>query len=95
VTIVHDPAQETPRGQARTESARLIVIENGGKKHEIYVPYVVGFPSHPMSRAEVEAKALDLMSPRLGAGRARQVVDRVRELDRVPQARELIELIAT
>ncbi len=95
VEIVHDPAQETPRGQARTESARVIVVENGGKKHEIYVPYVVGFPSHPMSRAEVESKALELMSPRLGAARARQVVERVRELDRVPQACELIELIAT
>jgi 2-methylcitrate dehydratase PrpD len=95
VTIVHDPAQEAPRGQPRTESARVIVVENGGKRHEIYVPYVVGFPSHPMSRAEVESKALELMSPRLGATRAKQVVDRVRELDRVPQARELIELIAT
>jgi 2-methylcitrate dehydratase PrpD len=94
VTIVHDPKQEAARGQPRTESARVIVTENGGKRHEIYVPYVVGFPSHPMSRDEVEAKALELMAPRLGAARARQVVARVRTLESMSNARELIELIA-
>ena len=62
----------------------MIVIENGGKNlHEIYVPYVVGFPSHPMSRQEVEDKAMELMSPRLGSARARQVVERVRTLEQL------------
>jgi 2-methylcitrate dehydratase PrpD len=93
VTIVHDPAQEAAPGQPRTESARVIVVESSGKKHEIYVPYVVGFPSHPMKREEVEAKALELMSPSLGA-RARQVVDKVRNLDRMTDVSELIALIA-
>jgi 2-methylcitrate dehydratase PrpD len=95
VTIAHDPKQEAGPGQPRTESARVIVVENGGKRHEIYVPYVVGFPSHPMSREEVESKALELMSTRLGAARAKRVVERVRELERVPQARELIAMIAS
>ena len=94
VTIVHDPAQEAPRGQPRTESARVIVVENSGKKHEIYVPYVVGFPSHPMSREDVEAKALELMSPRLGAARARQVVERVRSLEQLQQGGDLVRMIA-
>jgi 2-methylcitrate dehydratase PrpD len=94
ITIAHDPAQEAPAGQPRTESARLIVAEASGKRHEIYVPYVVGFPSHPMSRAEVEAKALELMSPSLGSLRARQVVDRVRSLDTLVLARDLIGMIA-
>jgi len=95
VTIVHDPAQEAPKGEPRTESARVIVMENGGKKHEIYVPYVVGFPSHPMSRDEVEAKALELMSPRLGDARAKQVVQRVRTLEQLQRGSELIQMIAT
>jgi 2-methylcitrate dehydratase PrpD len=94
VTIAHDPKQEAPPGQPRTESARVIVMENGGKRHEIYVPYVVGFPSHPMSRDEVEAKAVELMAPRLGEARARQVVARVRTLETMSNPRELIELIA-
>ena len=95
VTIAHDPKQEAAPGQPRTESARVIVVENGGKRHEIYVPYVVGFPSHPMTREDVESKALELMSPRLGTARARQVVERVRDLERMPQARELIAMIAS
>lgn len=94
VTIVHDPAQEAAPGQPRTESARVFVVENGGKKHEIYVPYVVGFPSHPMSREEVESKALELMSPRLGAARAKQVVERVRTLEQLQKASELVGMIA-
>jgi 2-methylcitrate dehydratase PrpD len=94
ITIAHDPAQEAPAGQPRTESARLIVVETGGKRHEIYVPYVVGFPSHPMSRAEVEAKALDLMSPGLGTARARQAVERVRSLESLGAARDLVGMIA-
>ena len=95
VTIVHDPKQEAAPGQPRTESARVIVVENGGKRHETYVPYVVGFPSHPMSREDVEAKAIELMAPRLGDSRARQVVTRVRSLESMQNARELIGLIAS
>jgi 2-methylcitrate dehydratase PrpD len=95
ITIAHDPAQEAPAGQPRTESARLTVTEAGGKRHEIYVPYVVGFPSHPMSRAEVEAKVLELMSPSLGAVRARQVVERVRSLESLASAKDLVGMIAT
>jgi 2-methylcitrate dehydratase PrpD len=95
VTIAHDPAQEAPRGQPRTESARVIVVETGGRKQEVYVPYVVGFPSHPMTREDVEAKALDLMSPRLGASRAKQVVERVRTLEQLANGAELASMIAT
>ncbi len=95
VIIAHDPAQETPRGQPRTESARVIVIENGGRKHETYVPYVVGFPSHPMSREDLEAKALELMSPRLGAVRAQQVVERVRSLEGLRRGADLVAMIAS
>jgi 2-methylcitrate dehydratase PrpD len=69
------------------------VTEASGKRHEIYVPYVVGFPSHPMSRAEVEAKALELMSPSLGATRAKQVVERVGALETMRNASELVSLI--
>lgn len=94
VTIAHDPAQEAPRGQPRTESARVIVIEKSGTKHEVYVPYVVGFPSHPMSREDVEAKALELMGPRLGTTRATQVIERVRALEQMREGRELIGMIA-
>jgi 2-methylcitrate dehydratase PrpD len=95
VDVVHDPAQESPPGQPRTESARVKIEESNGRKHEIYVPYVVGFPSHPMSKADVEGKALELMTPRLGASRAREVVKQVDGLDTLKSGRKLVSLIAT
>jgi hypothetical protein len=69
--------------------------ENGGKRHEIYVPYVVGFSSHSLTREQVESRALDLITPRMGAARAKRVVDRVRELELVSEGRELISMIAS
>lgn len=95
VEVVHDPAQEHAPGEERTESARVTVVETGGKKHEIYVPYVVGFPSHPMSKADVEAKALDLMTPILGAARSKEVVRRVWAIEDEPAGGALAALIAS
>ncbi len=95
VAIVHDPAQESPPGEARKESARVTVIEQGGRRHEIFTPYVVGYPSHPMSKAEVETKALDLMTPRLGASRAKDVVKAVWEIDTLRSGARLATLIAS
>lgn len=95
VDVVHDPAQEHAPGEARTESARVVVTEAGGKRHEIYVPFVVGFPSHPMSKADVEAKALELMTPVLGAARARSVVRQVWDIDNLSDGGALARLIAS
>jgi 2-methylcitrate dehydratase PrpD len=95
VDVVHDPAQEHKPGEDRTESARVEVIHADGRRLEIFVPYVVGFPSHPMSKADVEAKALELMTPGLGAARARAVVDQVWDIDRLKDGGRLAALIAT
>jgi 2-methylcitrate dehydratase PrpD len=95
VTIAHDPSQEAAPGEPRKESARVFVTEAGGQTHTTFVPYVVGFPSHPMSRAEVEAKALELMAPRLGAARAGEVVRVVGALEELEAGGELVRLIAS
>lgn len=95
VDVVHDAKQEAGPGQERTESARVVVADRDGRRHEAYVPYVLGFPSHPMSRAHVEAKALELMAPRLGASRARAVIARVSAIDTMTDAGELVRLIAS
>lgn len=42
VEVLSDPSQESPAGQPRAESARVVVEEENGKRHEIFVPYVVG-----------------------------------------------------
>jgi hypothetical protein len=54
---------------------------------------VRGAPANPMPRAEVEAKALDLLVAPLGAVRARHLVDRVWDLERVADVRELRPLL--
>jgi len=94
VDVVHDPEQEHDPGEARTESARVEIVQADGRRFDIFVPYVVGFPSHPMSKADVEAKALELMTPGLGAARARAVVKAVWEIDHMPDGGRLAGLIA-
>ncbi|KQW68252.1 hypothetical protein ASE17_07305 [Phenylobacterium sp. Root77] len=94
VEIRHDPAQEAQPGEPRTESARVAIVLADGRRLERYVPHVLGFPSHPMSAADVEAKAADLMAPALGAARAQSVIDAVRGLEALPDASALIRLIA-
>ena len=66
-----------------------------GERHEAFIDGVVGFPSHPMSHDDVEAKALELMGPVLGAARARQVAARVWALESLSDLGELITAIAT
>jgi 2-methylcitrate dehydratase PrpD len=95
VEVAHDPAQEAPTGQPRTESARVIVTMADGKRVEAFTPFVPGYPSHPMDRAQVEAKALELMTPRLGAARARAVVAQVADLGGLKRADRLIGMIAS
>ncbi len=94
VDVTHDPRQEAPVGQPRVESARVIILDTAGKRHENFVPYVVGYPSHPMSRADVEDKARELMTPALGMTRTTGVIDACRTIDKMKNAGDLVGLIA-
>lgn len=94
VEVVHDPAQEAPPGQPRTESARVTITRKRGKPLERYVPFVRGFPSHPMSRADVEAKARELVEPVHGAAIADELVARTRALDEERSLDRLLALVA-
>lgn len=94
VEVRHDPAQEAAPGAPRTESARVIVTLQSGARHEAFVPYVLGFPSHPMAAHDVEAKAEALLAPHLGAPRTRAVIETVRALEALQKGADLVELIA-
>lgn len=94
VEIRHDPAQEMPPPAPRPESARVTVGLGDGRQVTAFVPHVLGYPTHPMGRADVEAKALDLMTPPLGADRARAVVDCAAGLETAADCLPLIHLIA-
>jgi 2-methylcitrate dehydratase PrpD len=95
VDVAHDPAQEAGPGKDRTESARVVITDTNGARHETYVPHVNGYPSHPMTREQVEEKALELMTPVLGISRARTVVNTCRTIDNMKKAGDLAQLIAT
>ena len=92
VEVVHDPSQER---EPRAESARVTLTMKNGAREALFVEGVSGFPTHPMSHDEVEAKALELMTPRLGASRARQLVDLVWRLEAVTDVRALVTAMAS
>jgi 2-methylcitrate dehydratase PrpD len=52
-----------------------------------------GTPENPMTRDEVVAKARGLMAPVLGAARATKLIDRLLEIDKVKNVRELRPLL--
>jgi 2-methylcitrate dehydratase PrpD len=93
VEVTHDPAQEAAPGTPRTESARVILERRDGPALERFVPYVRGFPSHPMSRADVEAKVSELIEPALGAVRTRELIARTSSIDEAGDLNKLIELM--
>jgi 2-methylcitrate dehydratase PrpD len=94
VDVRHDPAQEAAKGEPRTESARVTVRIANGAAHTIYVPYVLGFPSHPMGREDVVAKARELMAPAIGEAKAEAVIGMVMSLETQPGVVDLIDAIA-
>ena len=54
---------------------------------------VRGTPDNPMTRDEVEAKALDLLAPVLGAERARALLAAIRGIERLASVRSLRPLL--
>jgi 2-methylcitrate dehydratase PrpD len=66
----------------------------GDRLHEVHVPHASGTAANPMSDAAIEAKFLANATPVIGAQRARAVCDRVWSLEREPDMRALIALLA-
>jgi 2-methylcitrate dehydratase PrpD len=93
--VVHAPDLETPAGQAREEPARVKLVDSRTGRHELYVPFVRGFPSHPMTREDVIDKATELMGPILGRGRTVEVIDAVMNIERLNTAANILPMIAT
>ena len=54
---------------------------------------VRGTPENPMSHDEIVAKASDLITPVLGAGKCAKLIDRVFALEQVKDIRELRPLL--
>jgi 2-methylcitrate dehydratase PrpD len=70
----------------RAVPARQAVVEirmRDGRRLAHRARAVRGTPDDPMDRAEIEAKARDLLAPVLGADRADALADHVRRIDRL------------
>lgn len=93
VRVVHDKAQEAGEGTARTESARVTVALTGGRTVERYVPFVPGFPTHPLTKAEAQDKARELAAPILGQAGAERLIALCDGLDTAASVQPLIDLM--
>ena len=72
----------------------IVTIETGdGRTLRHRTDVVRGTARNPMDAKEVEAKALDLLAPVLGQGRAAELIAKVGALDRVGAVSELRPLL--
>lgn len=80
------------RGLSEARPPRQAIVEiktTDGQTLRHHTRAVLGTPANPMTRAQVSAKALDLIAPVLGDTAAAQLVDAVLEIDAVADVRHL------
>lgn len=90
VKLVHDEELE------RLMPKRVAIVEvtlNDGQTLTDRVDAVRGTADNPMTRAEVAAKARDLVAPVLGAATAAKLIERVFDLEHVSDVRDLRPLL--
>jgi hypothetical protein len=75
----------------RQAIVRIETADGRSRSHRTYV--VRGTARNPMDAKEVEAKALDLMAPVLGAGRANELIAAVGDLERIEPISRLRRLL--
>jgi 2-methylcitrate dehydratase PrpD len=90
VQLIPDPDLE--RRLPRREATVEVTLQDGPALME-HVDSVRGTPENAMTRQEIIAKARDLMAPVLGAGGAAKLIERVFELEKVENVRQLRPLL--
>ncbi|HSF95261.1 MAG TPA: MmgE/PrpD family protein [Thermohalobaculum sp.] len=80
--------------EARPARQAIIEIEcRDGRSLSRRTRAVLGTPDNPMTAAQVEAKACDLIAPHLGAGQTEALIGVVREIEAVADVRDLRPLL--
>lgn len=91
ITLVGDPELRT----ARIKRGGIVEITTtDGAKLREHVELVRGRPGNPMSDEEIEQKCTDLMGPVLGKERTQKLIDRVWNLEKVKNVRDLRPLLS-
>lgn len=80
-------------GRAKTTQAIVEIITRDGRRLRHHTKAVRGTAANPMPRAEVEAKARDLLLPVIGARRTARLVDTVWQIEGLKDARALRPLL--
>jgi 2-methylcitrate dehydratase PrpD len=92
IQLVGDPALRT----ARIKRGGIVEITTtDGAALREHVELVRGRPGNPMSDGEIEKKCTDLMAPILGEARTKELIDRVWNIEKIRNMRELRPLLAT
>src|SRR5215467_742950 len=96
-----DPAVAALRRKTRTVADATLrsdeafaAIEAGGQRYEAHVPHASGTAANPMSDAAITAKFLANATPVIGGDHAQRVVELAWTLERLPDVRDLIALLA-
>lgn len=76
-----------------TDYPAVELVLKDGRRKERQVLFAKGHADNPLSDAEVEAKALSLLTPALGEAAAAEVVDLVGRLESLPDIRQLSALL--
>jgi 2-methylcitrate dehydratase PrpD len=90
VKLVADPALMNPEAP---RSAKLEVFLKDGRTLSHFTPHALGTKQNPMESESVNAKVRDLIEPVLGASRTKAVIERVNDLERVPNVQELLPFL--
>lgn len=86
IELIGEPARER-------RTAEVAIRMRDGRTLTATEDAVRGTPDNPMTRAEVDAKAYDLIAPILGKQRARSLIDRVWSIEAVGDVRALRPLL--
>jgi 2-methylcitrate dehydratase PrpD len=89
IDLVGSPELTAAGGRQAIVTADL----RDGRRLRHHTPAVRGTPANPMTREDVEDKALDLLDPVLGRARSRKLVDAVWRLEKVKGLRDLRPLL--
>jgi 2-methylcitrate dehydratase PrpD len=90
VQVVGDPKLNDP---AAPRSGLVEVTLRDGRAVSHFTRFPPGTKENPVNTEAVNAKALDLMAPVLGAKQAEAVVQRVNSLEDLGNVRELVRLL--
>ena len=90
VRLIPDPALQALM-PLRTAIVDITLVD--GTHHSRRIDDVRGTPANPMTRAEVVAKATDLIAPLMGTAKCASLIEQILQLEHVRSIRELRPLL--